>query len=35
VLSGALGMFGFVLALFDLRGQTLHDKLCGCVAIVD
>ena len=35
VLSGALGLFGFVLALFDHRGQTLHDKLCGCVAIVD
>ena len=35
VLSGALGLFGFVLALFDLRGQTLHDKLCRCVAVVD
>jgi len=35
VLSGVLGLFGFVLALFDLRGQTLHDKLCRCVALVD
>ena len=35
VLSGAVGLFGFVLALFDLRGQTLHDKLCRCVAVVD
>ena len=35
VFSGALGLFGFVLALFDLRGQTLHDKLCRCVAVVD
>jgi resuscitation-promoting factor RpfA len=35
VLSGVLGLFGFLLALFDLRGQTLHDKLCGCVAIVE
>src|SRR6267143_1038313 len=31
----ALALFGFVLALFDLRGQTLHDKLCRCVAVVD
>ncbi len=29
--SAALGLFGFVLALFDKRGQTLHDKLCRCV----
>ena len=29
--SAALGLFGFVLALFDGRGQTLHDKLCRCV----
>lgn len=29
--SAALCGFGFVLALFDRRGQTLHDKLCGCV----
>ncbi|HET7785610.1 MAG TPA: RDD family protein [Myxococcales bacterium] len=35
VVSAALGMFGFVLAFVDVRGQTLHDKLCRCVAIVD
>ena len=35
VLCGAPGLFGFVVALFDARGQTLHDKLCRCVAIVD
>ena len=35
LLSAALGLFGFVLAVFDRRGQTLHDKLCGCVTIVD
>ncbi len=29
--SAALGLFGFVLALFDRRRQTLHDKLCRCV----
>ncbi len=33
-LSAALCLFGFVLALFDARGQTLHDKLCRCVVIV-
>jgi uncharacterized RDD family membrane protein YckC len=33
--SAALGLYGFVLGLLDSRGQTLHDKLCGCVAIVD
>ncbi len=33
--SAALGLYGFVLGLVDARGQTLHDKLCGCVAIVD
>jgi uncharacterized RDD family membrane protein YckC len=33
--SAALGLFGFVLALFDARGQTLHDKLCRCVVVVD
>jgi uncharacterized RDD family membrane protein YckC len=32
--SAALGLFGFVLALFDSRGQTLHDKLCRCVVVV-
>ena len=31
----AAGLFGFVLALFDRRAQTLHDKLCRCVVIVD
>jgi len=35
LLSAALGLFGFVLALFDRRGQTLHDKLCGCMTVVD
>jgi uncharacterized RDD family membrane protein YckC len=33
--SAALGLFGFVLALFDRRGQTLHDKLCRCVLETD
>ena len=33
--SAALGLFGFTLALFDRRGQTLHDKLTGCVTVVD
>ena len=33
--SAALGLYGFFLALFDPRRQTLHDKLCGCVVIVD
>ena len=33
--SAALGLFGFVLALVDRRGQTLHDKLCRCITIVD
>ena len=35
VLSASLGLFGFVVALFDPRGRTLHDKLCGCVCVVD
>jgi hypothetical protein len=35
VLCAAPGLFGFALAFFDRRGQTLHDKLCGCVAVVD
>jgi RDD family protein len=35
VLCGAAGLFGFVLALFDARHQTLQDKLCRCVAVVD
>jgi len=35
VVSGGLALFGFALALFDPRGQTLHDKLCRCVAVVD
>ena len=34
-LLSAVGLFGFALALFDARGQTLHDKLCRCVAIID
>jgi uncharacterized RDD family membrane protein YckC len=33
--SAALGLSGFVLALFDARRQTMHDKLCGCVVVVD
>jgi hypothetical protein len=33
--SAAFGSFGFVLALFDRRRQTLHDKVLRCVAIVD
>jgi uncharacterized RDD family membrane protein YckC len=33
-LLSAPGMFGFLLALFDSRGQTLHDKLCGCVVVI-
>lgn len=28
LVSAGLGLFGFALALFDPRGQTLHDKLC-------
>ncbi len=31
VLCAAPALFGFVLALFDRRGQTLHDKLSRCV----
>jgi uncharacterized RDD family membrane protein YckC len=31
--SAALGLGGFALALLDPRGQTLHDKLCGAVAV--
>src|ERR1043166_4925539 len=31
VVSVGLAGFGVLLALFDPRGQTLHDKLCGCV----
>jgi uncharacterized RDD family membrane protein YckC len=33
--SASLGLFGFLLALFDARGQTLHDKLCRCVLLID
>jgi len=32
--SAALGLFGFVLALFDPRGQTLHDKLSRSLLVV-
>jgi uncharacterized RDD family membrane protein YckC len=35
VLSAAPAMFGFSFALFDTRGQTLHDKLCGCIVTID
>jgi uncharacterized RDD family membrane protein YckC len=31
--SLCLGLFGFVLALVDGRGQTLHDKLAGCIVV--
>jgi len=33
VVSAALGLAGFALALVDLRGQTLHDKLCGAIVV--
>jgi uncharacterized RDD family membrane protein YckC len=33
-LASAPGLFGFVLALFDARGQTLHDKLCRCIVVI-
>ncbi len=33
VCSAALGLFGFALALFDARGQTLHDKLTGTAVV--
>ena len=29
------GAFGFVLALFDARGQALHDRLSGCGVVAD
>jgi uncharacterized RDD family membrane protein YckC len=32
--SAALGLFGFVLALVDPRGQTLHDKLSHSLLVV-
>jgi uncharacterized RDD family membrane protein YckC len=35
LLSAALALFGFVLAFFDPRGQTLHDKICGCTPLLD
>jgi uncharacterized RDD family membrane protein YckC len=35
LLSGALGLFGFVLAVFDAKGQTLHDKICRCAVVID
>jgi hypothetical protein len=35
LISGATALFGFTLALFDRRHQTLHDKLCGCVVTID
>jgi uncharacterized RDD family membrane protein YckC len=35
LLSAAPALFGFSFALFDARGQTLHDKLCGCIVTVD
>lgn len=31
--SAALGLVGFALALFDRRGQTLHDKLAGTLVV--
>ena len=33
--SAALGLFGFLLALFDARGQTLHDKIARSVVVPD
>jgi uncharacterized RDD family membrane protein YckC len=33
--SALCGCFGFTLALFDPRGQTLHDKLSRCVVRID
>lgn len=33
--SLACGAFGFVLALFDARGQALHDRLSGCRVVAD
>ena len=33
--SAALGLSGFALALFDARGQTLHDKLCRAIVVID
>ncbi len=35
LLFAAPGVFGFVVALFDPRGQTLHDKVSRCVTVVD
>jgi uncharacterized RDD family membrane protein YckC len=35
LLSAAPALFGFSFALFDSRGQTLHDKLCGCIVTID
>lgn len=35
VVSGALGLFGFAVALVDRSGRTLHDRLCGCACVVD
>jgi uncharacterized RDD family membrane protein YckC len=31
--SAALGLVGFAFALFDRRGQTLHDKLTGTLVV--
>ena len=33
--SAALGLFGFALALFDRRGQALHDKITRSVVVPD
>ena len=35
VLSAAAGLSGFLLALFDARGQALHDKLTGTAVVRD
>jgi RDD family len=35
LLSAAPALFGFSFALFDSHGQTLHDKLCGCIVTID
>ena len=35
VAFAAPGLFGFVLALFDPGGRTLHDRICRCATVVD
>lgn len=33
ILSGALLLIGFFMMLFDERGRTLHDRLCGTLVV--